>query len=978
MFFLRSLALALLVIVHPGWAEVLYDLTFDSPEHYVGQPPTVGLGPSKVWAIVDGSPRVVNNQPLLNGNCLEFEGYASREQIYLPTGAASGLIQVEFDIVTENVIGSLYGFKVFLDTPEIRTLSFHGPRQQVEAFKPRIAEATLQEFLDGRRYHVTMVADTIADRWRISIDGMSRYEAALSASIVSSIRLAMAPMDGPAPDSLLSKVYVDNFKVVTTPPNGSVALVAGVQATEIRPREVLLKANIHPQGLATNVSFRYWKEFQIGDFTPTRTLAAGSDFSTVSHLVRVAPHTTYRLTVYATNAAGTAIANSSFTTANTVPSALNVDLHSPSGTEPFTLISGAALRNDADGDAISFQLVPPGEEGYDPRVSVLQGSLTFSPDSGFDGNAEVKYGVSDGFGGIAYGVVKISNAAPVARNLTLQATLDGQAAQIAVPMPDADEDLVAITALGDAPFGQVSFQENVVTYTPGAGFLGTDEFTYTIADGRGGIATGRIRVSLDFIQQTLLHGTGSAVPGMPGAEWRTFGIPSIFAPGHAGWVGRIREGSATYDAIFSGPLGQPELRLRTGAFATNALGATMRTATFASFEQPVFAGENFAFKGKIIGRGVTPENARGIWVYDAGVGRLIARESSPAPNANGGRFRTLESVAMPDPSAVFFAATLDNGARGLWAWRKETGAQRVLADGQFINSAGNGERLGRVTSFRAISHVPGSPGHGRFDASRQAVDAFVRLQNGITTILVVDALGEITVVERTLYPPGTPRPVVKVGRSSSPGNGRKPVAVAEFTTTSPAKARHRGVIDFESGSLMALAGSLAPGPGSERFVAFKDPVAGLTATGETLAAFEATVQGAPAGTNQGIWSATTGGNLALVARKGDAAPGAEGRRFGRFKSLSVIDAQGPIFTASLAPGNETGCWATDSYGNLQLLARTGTVIDGKTIRSFDVLTAVPGSHGQRRAWAETTDGALVLFRARFTDGTQGLITISVP
>src|SRR5215207_763181 len=160
----RFLACALWMLVHPAWAEVLYDLTFEPPVHQAGQAPAIGAGSSKVSGIVFGAPKVVNNQPLLSGNCLEFEGYTSYEQITLNTGDARGVIQVDFDIVTQNVIGSLYGFTVFLDTPEVRSLTFHGPLQKIHAFMP-FGGAMLQAFVDEAKYHVTMVADTVANRW---------------------------------------------------------------------------------------------------------------------------------------------------------------------------------------------------------------------------------------------------------------------------------------------------------------------------------------------------------------------------------------------------------------------------------------------------------------------------------------------------------------------------------------------------------------------------------------------------------------------------------------------------------------------------------------------------------------------------------------------------------------------------------------------------------------------------------------------
>jgi hypothetical protein len=46
-----------------------------------------------------------------------------------------------------------------------------------------------------------------------------------------------------------------------------------------------------------------------------------------------------------------------------------------------------------------------------------------------------------------------------------------------------------------------------ITYTPSPGFSGSDEFTYTVTDGRGGIATGTIVVHVTA--------TGESPPGSP-------------------------------------------------------------------------------------------------------------------------------------------------------------------------------------------------------------------------------------------------------------------------------------------------------------------------------------------------------------------------------------------------------------------------------------------------------------------------------
>src|SRR5262249_5412432 len=59
-----------------------------------------------------------------------------------------------------------------------------------------------------------------------------------------------------------------------------------------------------------------------------------------------------------------------------------------------------------------------------------------------------------------------------------------------------DGDPLTITGVSVASNGSVSASATKVTYTPNKDFLGTDGFTYSITDGRGGTASARVTVSV--------------------------------------------------------------------------------------------------------------------------------------------------------------------------------------------------------------------------------------------------------------------------------------------------------------------------------------------------------------------------------------------------------------------------------------------------------------------------------------------------
>src|SRR5207249_4848172 len=61
---------------------------------------------------------------------------------------------------------------------------------------------------------------------------------------------------------------------------------------------------------------------------------------------------------------------------------------------------------------------------------------------------------------------------------------------------DPDGDPLTITGASAPAHGTAVASATNITYTPAAGFLGTDSFTYSISDGRGGVASARVTVNV--------------------------------------------------------------------------------------------------------------------------------------------------------------------------------------------------------------------------------------------------------------------------------------------------------------------------------------------------------------------------------------------------------------------------------------------------------------------------------------------------
>jgi hypothetical protein len=164
------------------------------------------------------------------------------------------------------------------------------------------------------------------------------------------------------------------------------------------------------------------------------------------------------------------------------------------------------LQNDSDvdGDALSVTtLAPTAAHG---TVSCLPaGTCTYVPAADYAGADSFTYTVSDGAGGTDTGTVTVGvsaeNDPPVADDdvLTTQVDTPGNV-NVLVGDLDADGDSLAIEAgsWSDPLHGSVGCNETtgVCTYTPDAGYVGADSFTYMVTDGQA-TDEGLVSVTVD-------------------------------------------------------------------------------------------------------------------------------------------------------------------------------------------------------------------------------------------------------------------------------------------------------------------------------------------------------------------------------------------------------------------------------------------------------------------------------------------------
>jgi VCBS repeat-containing protein len=182
------------------------------------------------------------------------------------------------------------------------------------------------------------------------------------------------------------------------------------------------------------------------------------------------------------------------TNVNETPAAV-ADAYVTNEDTPLAIVAGGVLVNDSDvdGDALSAVLVSGPANGS--LTLNADGSFTYTPDADWNGSDSFTYRAADsGAPGLTSNVVTVSitvdavNDAPVAssNNYTVDAdaALTVPAAGVLANDSDVDGDALAAAIVTGPANGTLAFStDGSFTYTPNAGFSGSDGFTYVVSDG---------------------------------------------------------------------------------------------------------------------------------------------------------------------------------------------------------------------------------------------------------------------------------------------------------------------------------------------------------------------------------------------------------------------------------------------------------------------------------------------------------------
>jgi hypothetical protein len=420
-------------------------------------------------------------------------------------------------------------------------------------------------------------------------------------------------------------------------------------------------------------------------------------------------------------------------------------------------------------------------------------------------------------------------------------------------------------------------------------------------------------------------------------------------------------------------------------------------SNFQLLHGPVLSdGGHTAFLSGLSGDGVTSTNNMGIWRELNGEMSLVAKKGSNAPGTSsnfasflGGPDTSAVGLLLNKHGHVAFSAVA--GTDGIWIER-ESELELVARAGDpapgsattftYLHSV-NGpvmNNLGQVAFIARHGTIVGESragvwsdrGGSGLELMYDYAEPAPGLPDGYAFINFdfhpgFNSLGQLAFTGSAIF--AIPRPVAGVW-SEGRGHGLELIAASGHQAP-----------DTLTGV------NFASSPFSERI---------LNSRGETAFLSQLTGLSVTSSNNTALWSEGGGNGLKLLAREGQQAPGAQtGVVFGNFifSDVPILNANGQAaFTGLLTgPGvtsqNNRGIWAQDLNGIVHLIARTGDLLDVsddpllpdfRTISTLNFQTRSGNDDGKRSGF---NNRGQVAFRARFTDGSQGIFVsdlVAVP
>lgn len=383
---------------------------------------------------------------------------------------------------------------------------------------------------------------------------------------------------------------------------------------------------------------------------------------------------------------------------NNAPIARNGTL----STNQDTAAVGTLTATDPDGDSLTFRLVSQGNLGTVTITDAVGGAYTYTPNAGKKGSDSFTFRVTDARGLSSTATVEVTvlavNHAPVAKN-GLFSTAQGRSGNGVLVATDPDGDVLTYTVATQAVKGTAVITNaatGAYTYTPRAGAVGADGFTFRVSDPGNLTSSATIAVTITAVNQPPVarNGTLSTIQDSP-ASGRLFATDA-------------NGDTLAYRVVSAAKLGSVQLNAATGAFTYAPHPGSTGTDSFtfkandgkadsneASFTVTINAhvtimleAEDGALSAPMVqGSDTSAGNGKYIWVSNGtgdvtealeGSGEAVYSFNVPTTAT----YRVWGRVAANSPADNSFFVSMDYdagiawytalGARSTWFWNQVT------------------------------------------------------------------------------------------------------------------------------------------------------------------------------------------------------------------------------------------------------------------------------------------------------------------
>ena len=295
---------------------------------------------------------------------------------------------------------------------------------------------------------------------------------------------------------------------------------------------------------------------------------------------------------------------------------------------------------------------------------VTDGSFTYTPNAGFVGSEVLTYTVSDGTTtSTGEFTIVVENEAPVVQDEsytvhTGQTLAVGVAAGLLANDSDADGDALQVLSFEAPANGTLNVvTDGSFTYTPNAGFVGSEVLTYTVSDGITTVS-GEFTINVtSVVEPTIIHlgdASGIASPGNP-YVWAPFWSDAdvsithkaAYANSAEAWTSVLLTGSGSA-LLAGGDLNGGDLGVSGRALASSAVAQEISGTEALRFDL-----ENPAVRATVdLTRLFVADDGNGSGFVEAGrlqaldaQGNVVAELSFAADRTDGTKSVTLSHAA---------------------------------------------------------------------------------------------------------------------------------------------------------------------------------------------------------------------------------------------------------------------------------------------------------------------------------------------